>query len=69
MKPILNNPTHIVPTTGIDRCNHAPYCKGDRICPACGRKMCNECTSRNGGGRCMICSGRYHYDEIKLLDD
>jgi hypothetical protein len=49
--------------------DHRSTCKGDVICPRCGRRMCVGCTTKDEkgelfhtkghAGECLICSGMY----------
>jgi hypothetical protein len=65
----------MAPLILVDHLNHGG-CKGDLICPRCGRRMCSSCvtsdrpTSRKHEpghkGECLICSKMYLESEIKL---
>jgi len=74
MRSVRNPERKIVPTTGARLCNHQSCCHDNSRCKICGRRICSGCTSsRNletvGIEICLICSGQYRPDEIKLHDD
>ncbi len=74
MKPVVNTPKGIIPTTGIDVCDHQSRCRPTDRCWICGRRVCSGCISskelrRTGVVMCLICARQYTPDAIKLHDD
>jgi len=66
-------------THPIEPIDHLSMCPGDKLCPRCGRRMCQNCTTHDGErtyshapgheGECVICSEMYKETEIILYPD
>lgn len=58
---------------------HMSICPGDKLCPRCGRRICQNCTTHDKKGthphspghegECLICSEMYDEAEIVLYPD
>jgi hypothetical protein len=57
-----------------NRLDHLSACRGNLVCPGCGRKMCEGCTTQDNEmfakkghkGECLICSGMFTEEGIIL---
>lgn len=56
--------------------NHRSVCRGNLVCPRCGRKMCEGCVTedkkgemkhgKGHKGECIICSGMWKEEDVIL---